>query len=596
MKNIAILKFLTLTLLIVNVLLSCNNMSESLNIDRAEQLIESYPDSAYKILLSIDKNNIHRKYQKARYALYMSMALDKNFIDTTSFVVLQPAIDYFIKQHKGTSDEKLKTNYYQGRIFQNRNEMEKALNSFLNAEEQIPNSVDSLSIARLFVAQGAIYLNLYNLAKYTFNNLEAAQIYHCLKKYDLETDCLLRALNGSIIDGNKTKADSIMEIIKGFPDIDSFQNKRFLNYKLSYALKFDILREVKTLIDNNPNSLISDANSILTLAHAFNRLNDTHKAMQIMDYISHIKINFDTLRYQSILVDILENEGDYKAALDVYKQFCHRMDSINLLKFDHESVLMEKKYQIETEARKDAVIKSKIIWGCVGGILLLLLSISILLLTVRNIRIKNDLASQREKTKDLENSMLKSDRDRLRMEREMFELENNNLQLERDKKILESENLSHQVDMLESECERLKNIIKEKETLPKEVREAIQTRLEMLNSMLAHHITSNEKYSIPYNDWLKETTENSNEFMNSNRLAFKASHPKFIQYLENHDLTEKEINYVCLYAIGLRGKEVGAYMKKRSHVNMSSNIRKKLGIDMHETNLGIYVRKLLKNL
>lgn len=84
--------------------------------------------------------------------------------------------------------------------------------------------------------------------------------------------------------------------------------------------------------------------------------------------------------------------------------------------------------------------------------------------------------------------------------------------------------------------------------------------------------------------------------MNSNRLAFQASHPNFIRYFEDHGLTTEEINYVCLYAIGLRGKEVGSYMKKRSHVNTSSAIRKKLGIDKHETNIGIYVRKLLKSL
>lgn len=84
--------------------------------------------------------------------------------------------------------------------------------------------------------------------------------------------------------------------------------------------------------------------------------------------------------------------------------------------------------------------------------------------------------------------------------------------------------------------------------------------------------------------------------MNSTRMAFQVSHPVFIQYFEEHGLTESEINYVCLYAIGLKGKEVGIYIKKPSHVNMSSAIRKKLGIDKHETNIGIYVRRLLKSL
>lgn len=96
--------------------------------------------------------------------------------------------------------------------------------------------------------------------------------------------------------------------------------------------------------------------------------------------------------------------------------------------------------------------------------------------------------------------------------------------------------------------------------------------------------------------WVKDLTDNTEEFMNSNRLAFRASHPSFIKYFEEHGLTIPEINYVCLYAIGLIGKEVGNYMKKRSHVNISSTIRKKLGIDKHETNIGNYVRNLLKKL
>lgn len=84
--------------------------------------------------------------------------------------------------------------------------------------------------------------------------------------------------------------------------------------------------------------------------------------------------------------------------------------------------------------------------------------------------------------------------------------------------------------------------------------------------------------------------------MDSTRLAFTASHPKFISYLERHRITTDEINYLCLYAIGLRGKEVGEYIQVKRHYNISSEIRKKLGIDEHETNIGLYIRRLLKDL
>lgn len=117
----------------------------------------------------------------------------------------------------------------------------------------------------------------------------------------------------------------------------------------------------------------------------------------------------------------------------------------------------------------------------------------------------------------------------------------------------------------------------------------------MLNGLLAKEITNNDNYAKPYNKWLGSIRNDKTKFMDSTRLAFKASHPKFMEYIEQHGLTVDEINYLCLYAIGLRGKEVGEYIQMKSHYNISSEIRKKLAIDEHETNIGIYVRKLLKD-
>lgn len=83
--------------------------------------------------------------------------------------------------------------------------------------------------------------------------------------------------------------------------------------------------------------------------------------------------------------------------------------------------------------------------------------------------------------------------------------------------------------------------------------------------------------------------------MDSTRLAFAASHPKFMEYLIQHGLSSDEINFVCLYAIGLRGKEVGEYIQTKRHYVISHEIRMKLGIDEHETNIGLYVRRLMKD-
>ena len=99
-------------------LVGCDRHSDlEFKLDAAEQLMQSKPDSALSLLSSIPTSEIKGKKYKARYALLKSIALDKNYIDTTSFKVIQPALDYYLEY--GNADEKLRTLYYQGRIFQN---------------------------------------------------------------------------------------------------------------------------------------------------------------------------------------------------------------------------------------------------------------------------------------------------------------------------------------------------------------------------------------------------------------------------------------------------------------------------------------------
>ena len=63
--------------------------------------------------------------------------------------------------------------------------------------------------------------------------------------------------------------------------------------------------------------------------------------------------------------------------------------------------------------------------------------------------------------------------------------------------------------------------------------------------------------------------------------------------LKSHDLTDWEIGYCCLYVLGLKGKDVGNYLKKKRNYIISSDIRRKLGLTEHDTNLGIWLRSRL---
>ncbi len=565
---------------------SCSNSPVQETLNRTESIIEEHPDSALILLSAIDKETLYGDKQKAQYALLMSMALDKNYIDTTSFDVLQPAIDYYLDN--GTPDEKLRTYYYQGVIFNNQGDRDKALNSFVKCCDNAANCTDSITLIRAYAAQAYLLYEFYDFESYINKNLKAADLCKHISHKNYEFECLLNALNGSIILENQNLADSILDICNDFKDLNSIQLQRYSEYQLAYALKFGTADEIKDLIHIQEANL-SSPNDVFNLALAYNKIGNNDNANHLLDCVKTSGQPYDTIRHLSISVPTLEGLGNYKEALSLYKSVSYKHDSIDFLKFEQKAQSVEEKHQIELKAQEDARHKSLIICGCIGGIAILSMGIIILCLLVHSNKVKKELALEKVKATDAENASLKSEKGKLT-------LENRNLQLERDKKALEAENLAHQVEALENESNSLKALIDAKVELPMEVQKEIKIRIEMLNSLLASYITNNNQYEKPYDVWVKEITQNTDEFMNSNRLAFQVSHPHFIQYFEDHNLTIDEINYVCLYAIGLRGKEVGNYMKKRSHVNTSSAIRKKLGIDKHETNIGIYVRKLLKNL
>ena len=85
-------------------LVGCNKHSDlEFKLDTAEQLMQNKPDSALYLLSNIPASKIKGKRCKARYALLKSIALDKNYIDTTSFEVIQPALDYYLEY--GNADE-----------------------------------------------------------------------------------------------------------------------------------------------------------------------------------------------------------------------------------------------------------------------------------------------------------------------------------------------------------------------------------------------------------------------------------------------------------------------------------------------------------
>ncbi len=93
-------------------------------LDSADSLMESRPDSALRILESINRDSITVDATKARYALLMSQALDKNYIDVTSDSLIATATRYYAD--RPDSPEFMKSLFYQARTYYNDRRFDRA--------------------------------------------------------------------------------------------------------------------------------------------------------------------------------------------------------------------------------------------------------------------------------------------------------------------------------------------------------------------------------------------------------------------------------------------------------------------------------------
>ena len=101
MRKTYILPFLRSAAVIIAVSLSssCHRTADNETADilkNVESYISDRPDSALTVIQSIGADDLSSRELKAKHALLLSQALDKNFIDLTSDSLINIAVDYYL--------------------------------------------------------------------------------------------------------------------------------------------------------------------------------------------------------------------------------------------------------------------------------------------------------------------------------------------------------------------------------------------------------------------------------------------------------------------------------------------------------------------
>lgn len=544
-----------LTILLLGLcLVACNRHSEHWKtITDMERIIEERPDSVLNVLQAIDTDKLVGDEEPAKHALLLSMALDKNYIDKTSFEVLQPAIDYY--EDNGSATDKLRTYYYQGRIYQNAGNDAMAMEAFVKALSKGSQSNDILTKARTHFAQSNIYYDLYDFDNFIATNKSAAAYFKQAEDYNGYADCFNRIINGYTLKDEPEKAlpyiDECKQMLDGLsiPTLTDFYSS-YITYLKNYGTE----QEIDEIINQYTNSVPASNVDWLTIANAYYAIHRYNEALSILSQYDTEGDEYKEKKYLVILYEVYRGLGDYKNTLETFEEYVDLFTNNILVKMQQDTKFVEERHALEMANAKETEAKNKRTIAVLACVVALIGSLLVIMIIRRRLQISH------AKNKELE------------VEKQKYE------QLYADV-IAERDALTKMVD---------------ESSVKDETKAVIKARLDVLNKVIISQITGTTSANKKAYEELESLLSDKDTFIESTRLTIEGNNPEFITALKERGLTDEEINICCLYAIGLKGKDIKAYTNQSRHYHQSADIRHKLGLTESDTNLSIFLRDMLE--
>jgi tetratricopeptide (TPR) repeat protein len=507
-------------------------------LDEVETYIVERPYDALMVLQDLNPSMMEGKRVQAKYSLLISMAMESNALYPDNFSYLQPAMDFYLK--KGNPDEKLRTFYLMGRICENTGDFQGAMESYVKGLAEATGTKDAATAAKMHYAKGNMHRSLRQWDKHVLHMKEAAALFEECGDYTLCFDSWANVFSGYVAMESREDAAQVLENLQTMADREN-PNELSLLYesKVAFAGEFvgekalaELLQEYVEVV---PHSYVG----WLTVAEKRLEMKDLHGCRQALD--SYCLYSMDrSMKYHHIASRLYEEYGDAEAAVEHYSMYVSASDSVGKALLLNDTKFIEERYALMREARV-----RKMTSLLAAGFIVLLAGVIAVIVYRLKVRLK------------------------------------------------ENDSYRQQCQMLMQEKSTLAQTLEESLVLNGDMKGIVRERLALLNKFLAANITENWKADKSAQQQMDELLSNREEFIASTISAFEASHPSFMSYLKGRGLTEKELGYCCLYAIGLNGKEVGAFTKMSRHYIVNSEIRKKLGLAEQKTNLDKYIQQLL---
>ncbi len=477
-------------------------------LDRADSLMESRPDSALALLDSVDPGAISRSSTRARYALLMSQALDKNYIDVTSDSLISIATRYYADADN--SPELMKALFYQAKALYNNNEYSSAIISAIKAKGLAEKSNDNYWLAKTEEIIADIYAKTYynrEAVKYrknaAFHYLKAGKILN--HRCTLTEYCISLIYNDIDPNRGQEMLDSLLKQTKAdgnSPGLIAFiQSVKIAIHieKHEYEIAEELMRNP---LPKNLANTIENYTNKANLAIFHQQYNiakcmiDSAKALCIAP--------IDSLNVEILTSNFFASKGDYQGALNHLKFALDQQNSIvdDIIK---QSVISAQRdyYNRQSELEKSRVSKLKyiILWSCI----IIFITIAILYyIYILKLRFKNLLIEQKLNELNQISSYAKQ------TEEQLIEL-NKNVLLQKDRIIDLEKSLTIQQDKNESLVQTSTKLFHEQwKTINKLCDDFFKSNDSNIAKTIIFHRVKDEitSFSLPENLKSIETTVN----------------------------------------------------------------------------------------
>ncbi len=349
-----------------------------------ETNIDEHPDSALKAINAIDTNAIRSRCVKAKYALLKSIALDKNYIDTTDTRIIAPAVEYY--RHHGSKRDLMRSEYSLGVIRFNQGDYQNALISFSDADALSRTIPDSLYIGLSLMGKADTYNRTYCNEDELVNVRKALNIF---EEAGLKRQCKTARYHLGISLQNAGKIDSASVIFERMLSV--FKSSGDTNLVADCLKSFALLSLSKKNPDPNValemlTSAVRDYKSTLDasqygeLAYAYALTGDNKSADAIMSQLRYFR-EADYWQYK-----VLKTEKKCIDALEFLERSMSNQDSIvtHTLKESSIKALGEHYKQKSEDSRKEATIAK--MWLCISVLIAILIMICLVWISLHHHR------------------------------------------------------------------------------------------------------------------------------------------------------------------------------------------------------------------